>query len=256
MELPAWLRRMFGGAAAVAPAAERPTGAPTRPAGGPEARLAWYLAARPRYRVWTGGEEGGWVERVPGAPEEGEEPSAGAAGSAEGAPPRFVVSYRSGVLLDRHPERGALPRGVRGLAGRRLDPRPSLRREDLDPGPLVVDFGPSGPRPGARWWFSLRVANRGDEPARVLRFAAFAGGEGGGPGDGGLYHLSTITGDWFDDGLFVEWFDAPAEGWLPPGATVSDPTCYGPLGALWVFEGVTRSGRPFRVGAEDRGEGR
>lgn len=67
---------------------------------------------------------------------------------------------------------------------------------------------------GARRYYSVRLTNRTPAPIRVREFAAF-----GHSGQG--WTVATRTGEWLSGQAFVDWFDAPADGWIAPGQSVA-----------------------------------
>ena len=92
--------------------------------------------------------------------------------------------------------------------------------------------------------FDALKANRfSNEKLRVTRFAGFS------KSDGAL-RLSTITGDFFSEEEFINWYGAPTNGWIPPNGTVEDPNNYGSGDGYWVYYFETQNGKTFAAGAQ------
>jgi hypothetical protein len=73
---------------------------------------------------------------------------------------------------------------------------------------------------GARKYYATSLTNTSDKPIRVRMFAGFDKTRDG-------FRLANHTGQWFSAADFIDWYGAPADGWIRPGQTVADPTNWG-----------------------------
>jgi len=163
---------------------------------------------------------------------------------------QYVVSYPSGeIVASNLGTIGVLPDGVHETAMADPPAEDKLVVSELSAAdPRVrVSFGDSSdPRPGVDSC-STRITNGLDEAIRVTRFGAYARGAGN------EFHLNTITDGFFTSKQFAEWYSAPSDGWIAPGASCEDPSNYGSPDSLWVYWFETQSGRTgFSYGSQTR----
>jgi hypothetical protein len=154
---------------------------------------------------------------------------------------RFAVTYPNHVLTTLVPDDSQpLPPGARFQPeGEPPDPEP-LWESQLEAGRFHVriDFSASGPKPHDPNHFTTTFTNFGARRVRVLRFGAYRKTRQG-------YVLHTITGTLFTGEDFVSWYAAPADGWIAPGQSVSDPANYGAPSTLWAWFCETEDGDRF-----------
>jgi len=157
----------------------------------------------------------------------------------------FVVAYASGEIMDMHLPGRVLPEHT-FFAGRAEPPPEDVRL-------LAADFEHHLDRritveildvrkDGDRHTFRTRLTNTASEPLQIVAFGAYAPVAAG-------WELSTISEGLFTRDQFIEWYGAPSDGWLAPGASAEDPTNYGGLGMLWVYYVATRDGARTAAGA-------
>jgi hypothetical protein len=150
----------------------------------------------------------------------------------------YAVTYPSGVLTTVEPaDASPLPSGAHS------QPSDSpttdvLRDSDLETGRAWarIDFAASGPKPHDPHHFTTTLTNIGPARIRVLRFGGYRKQDG-------VYQVHTTTGALFTADDFVNWYAAPADGWIAPGQSVSDPANHG--GGLWAYHCETDDGRTF-----------
>jgi hypothetical protein len=58
---------------------------------------------------------------------------------------------------------------------------------------------------------------------------------------------STVTGEYFTDQQFEEWYGVEADGWIQPGETVTDWDNYGGRGrqGIWAYFCEDEDGKEF-----------
>lgn len=96
---------------------------------------------------------------------------------------------------------------------------------------------------GARRYYRVSLTNRSTRPIRVRLFAGFNRPER-------EYVLATRTGRWFDGRTFIDWYDAPADGWIAPGQTVAHlPQCDGDQEEAWAYWCEDAAGASFMATA-------
>ena len=156
----------------------------------------------------------------------------------------FVVAYPNGQMLDAEMHGLGLPEGLTGLSPGKpasehitLDPRDAARGLEL----IDVQYSPSPANPDSVSHYSTAVTNRAGEPIRITRFGAFVKLDG-------EYRLSTVTGSYFSAEEFIQWYQAPADGWLPDGFTATDPDNYGSPEVIWAYFAETKSGKKLVTG--------
>lgn len=215
-----------------------------RPDGLP--RLSWYATHLPRYRLWVcaGEPTAPWIEVQSHADGLFSTPIGQVKLRSVHA---YVVTYPGGTVVDQEPSTPRrLPAGTRFLDD---VPRVShlLTRRDFARGRewVEVRFSPCGARPDDRRWHTTTLRNNGLDAVRIVRFGAWRP-------DGVVYRLNTITGGFFGESDFREWYGLP-DGWLEPRREVSDLTAFSDAGTLWAYELETRTGERFWTGASTPG---
>ena len=161
---------------------------------------------------------------------------------ALGAVKEFVVTYPSGEILDKHDARYPLPEGAFYTreapdAGERHD-APSVEELAAGHEVAIVRFGKSRSRPNDKHHYSTTLTNISKERIRILKFGAFALQDG-------TLQLNTISGGFFTERQFTEWYATPEDGWIAPGGSAMDAYNYGGETSLWVYYGGTESGASF-----------
>ena len=86
--------------------------------------------------------------------------------------------------------------------------------------------------------YATTLRNISSQPIRIRKFAGFQRVRE-------KYVLSTVTGVYFTDGQFISWYAAPEDGWIAPGAEVTDDSNYGRGNGIWAYFGVTKDGNHF-----------
>lgn len=89
-----------------------------------------------------------------------------------------------------------------------------------------------------RWYHYTTLINLSCEKISVNKFAGYGH-------KSGVDVLNTITGGYFSEQHFQEWYGVAEDGWLKPGQTVTDPNNYSRRDAYWVYFCVTGSGKEF-----------
>jgi hypothetical protein len=208
----------------------------------PEARdveLDFYLRSLDRYRVYVSDDEAKPVKwlRVTGF-EGGVIQARNGESLGRASVRRYAVTYPSGVLVTVKPAHlSPLPSGAH-FQPTDAPTSEVLRDSDLDTGRAYVriDFAASGPKPHDPNHFTMTFSNISHRRVRVLRF-------GGYQKEGDVYRVSTFTEALFNSDDFINWYAAPADGWIAPGQSVSDPTSYG--GGLWAYHCETEDHLTF-----------
>lgn len=65
-----------------------------------------------------------------------------------------------------------------------------------------------------------------------------------------MYILSTITGGYFSEQNFREWYGVDEDGWIKLGQIVIDPNNYSGGNIYWVYFYGNESGKEFIAGAQ------
>ncbi|MEM1444501.1 MAG: hypothetical protein AAGF84_00450 [Planctomycetota bacterium] len=155
----------------------------------------------------------------------------------------FLVVYANGEVLTARNEFYPLPGDVHFVDIVESPKLDVLNPDDLQHGNqfVAISFAPSLSQPNNPDHYSTAIQNIGDVPIRVARFVAFTRA-------GNQFQLSTISGDYFTSGQFVNWYGAPEDGWIPAGEYVEDPNNYGGGDGYWVYEFEIKSGGQLVAG--------
>jgi hypothetical protein len=154
----------------------------------------------------------------------------------------FVVAYPNLQLLDAEPRGLTLPAEVVPLEPAPLSQDVRITIEEASAGLALVDVRHDTARMrDGRIEYRTTLTNLTDEPIRITEFGGFAETDG-------AWTLNTVTGALFSAGEFIAWYRVPADGWLAPGTSASDPDNYGGPPALWAYYGETKAGRRFVTG--------
>lgn len=98
-----------------------------------------------------------------------------------------------------------------------------------------------GDHENRKGYYSTKVMNLSPEKVRVKKF-------GGYTFHNEAYVLSTITGGYFSEQNFQEWYGVDQDGWIKPGQILVEPNNYSGGKCYWAYFGVTESGRKFVAG--------
>lgn len=201
-------------------------------------RLAWYTGELDRYRVWvaTGEVDAPWLQVHHLADGLLVTDTARVRPNAVHA---YLVTYLGGTVVDQEPRvPRRLPPGAQFLpdlprVSHLLTQRDFVRGRDW----IAVSFAPCPARPDDPRYHETRLRNNGLDGVRVIRFGTYRA-------DGVVYRLDTITGGFFTDTDFREWYAVP-DGWIEPRRQVADLTAFSDPGSLWAFELETPAGDRF-----------
>jgi len=157
----------------------------------------------------------------------------------------FIVAYPNGKVLSAHREFFPLPEGTKFIETKLTPRKDILDLSMLKEGSAFVkiSYSPSSSQRIKSDHYSTSIRNISDQKIRVIKFGGFTK-------SGEVYRLNTISGDYFPADDFINWYDAPKNGWLQPGTTVSDPNNYGGGNGYWVYYFETEDGKKFAAGAK------
>jgi hypothetical protein len=91
-------------------------------------------------------------------------------------------------------------------------------------------------------YYSTSITNRSAEKIRIDRFGTYSLTDD-------VLILHTMTGGFFSNQQFQEWYDLGESSWIEPGQTVTDPNNHSKVGVYWVYFGITASGQQFVGGS-------
>lgn len=157
----------------------------------------------------------------------------------------FVVAYKNGEIVDRFG------------SGRRLPPELFFMKANAESEPF--ELSDDALRSGAHFLdvrhlralgaaakkgtYETHITNVCTVPVRIRRFAGFARSADG------AWKLHTVSGGFYDDRQFREWYGLGEVEWIEPGQTVKDPDNYGGPRILWAYFGQSVDGAEFTAGA-------
>jgi hypothetical protein len=201
-------------------------------------RLDWYVAQLGRYRVWVclGDVWSPWLN-VHGC-QDGIVTTEGPVVPLA-AVQAYVVAYPGGTVVDQEPRTSRrLPIGAHYLpdlprVAHLLTQRDFVRGREW----IAVTFAPCAARPDDRRYHTTTLRNNGLDGVRVVRFGAYRA-------DRMVWRLDTITGGFFTESDFREWYGVP-DGWIESRGWVSDLTAFSQPGTLWAYELETQGGDRF-----------
>lgn len=158
----------------------------------------------------------------------------------------YIVVYPNGQVLHAENAFQPLPPNLTFL-----EPTGERRQDTFDPEVLErgreyaeVTFGRCPSRPADRNHYSTTIRNVGSVRFRVTKFGAFSK-------RGGVYVLSTVSGDYFTAEEFAAWYGAPNDGWIAAGEEAQDPNNYGGgSDVYWVYYCECEDGAEFVAGAK------
>lgn len=163
---------------------------------------------------------------------------------------RFLVTYLNGEVLysPRLPRSlYPLPDGAYFLE-RHQNPSPPLlpNQSHIAEGQqyIKISHGKSKSQSRNPRYYSTSLQNISGKKIRVTRFAAFTEKDG-------QYVLSTVSGEYFTDRQFQEWYGVEADGWIQPGETVTDWENYGGRSGqrIWAYFCEDEDGKEFIAAA-------
>ena len=91
-------------------------------------------------------------------------------------------------------------------------------------------------------YYATSITNRSSERIRVDKFGTYTLNDD-------ILVLHTMTGGFFSDRQFQEWYDLTDDGWIEPGKTVTDPNTHSKVGIYWTYFCTTESGKEFVAGS-------
>jgi hypothetical protein len=119
----------------------------------------------------------------------------------------------------------------------------TLNLTDLQVGKSFLDIKHhADPEAPQKPYYSTSITNRSAEQLRIDRFASYTL-------SGDILVLHTMTGGFFSDQQFQEWYDLGQSRWIEPGQVVTDLNNHSNLGVYWAYFGTTISGEEFVAGA-------
>ncbi len=155
----------------------------------------------------------------------------------------FIITYPTGEILDGQLVFDPLPIGVFYIQSSEIRKAEILIPTNLEAGNKLLKVIHEKKVPERRkGYYSTTLINLYTEKIRVKKFAGYGQRSG-------IYVLNTITGGYFSEQHFQEWYGVDEDGWLKPGQMVTDPNNYGGGNSYWVYFCVTESGKEFVAGA-------
>ena len=91
-------------------------------------------------------------------------------------------------------------------------------------------------------YYATNITNRSSEKIRIDKFGTYTLNDD-------ILILHTMTGGFFSEQQFQEWYDLNNDGWLEPGKTVTDPNNHSKVGVYWTYFCTTESGKEFIAGS-------
>ncbi|AKJ28050.1 hypothetical protein AAW51_1359 [Caldimonas brevitalea] len=118
----------------------------------------------------------------------------------------------------------------------------SLTLDQLERGKqfIEISYAASDQRADDRHYFSTILKNISSRKIRIAKFGGFKAKQA-------AWQLASVTGDFYTENDFREWYGQKAE-WLLPGETVCDTSNWGNPPVLWAYYGVTDTGESFAAG--------
>ncbi len=91
-------------------------------------------------------------------------------------------------------------------------------------------------------YYSTSITNRSTQKLRIDRFGTYTLTDD-------FLILHTMTGGFFSNQQFQEWYNLGESCWIEPGQTVTDPNNHSKVGVYWTYFGTTESGQQFVAGS-------
>jgi len=154
----------------------------------------------------------------------------------------FIVTYPSGEIIDGELVLEPLPIGLFYIQSQERRKAEILIPTNLEAGNKLLKVIHKEVTERRKGYYSTTLTNLSSEKIRVKKFAGYGYRSG-------IYILNTITGGYFSQQHFQEWYGVDEDGWLKPGQMVTDPNNYGGRNGYWVYFCVTQSGEEFVAGA-------
>ncbi|MBL4636058.1 MAG: hypothetical protein JKY56_19520 [Kofleriaceae bacterium] len=156
----------------------------------------------------------------------------------------FVVAYPNGQVVDAEFLGLPPPRAIHFLPeDGDVDETPfDYDTTQKGQSRVGVEYGPSPANPGDKSHYRTTLRNLTDQPIRVTGFsAAFVKFKRNAP-------VRLEPGRLYGVDEFVNWYGADEDGWLQPGAIVSDPNNWGAPPVVWIYRCETLDGTNFVTG--------
>ncbi|NJK50950.1 hypothetical protein HC931_25080 [Candidatus Gracilibacteria bacterium] len=154
----------------------------------------------------------------------------------------FIVAYPSGEILDAENIFYPLPRGINFIGKEEKRLQKILVPENLKFGNRCLKVvHQKNARDRRKNYYNTILINLCNERIRVKKFAAYSR-------YGSIYILSTVTGGYFSEKQFKEWYDIDGDGWIEPGQIITDRNNNGISSCYWVYFCVSESNKEFVAG--------
>lgn len=154
----------------------------------------------------------------------------------------FIATYPSGEILDSELLFEPLPIGVFYTHLQERRDAEILIPTNLEVGNKLLKVVHKKVTERRKNYYSTTLINLSSDKIRVKKFAGYGHRHG-------IYVLNTITGAYFSEQQFQEWYGVDEDGWIKPGQMVTDPNNYSSSNGYWVYFCVTESGKEFVAGA-------
>ncbi|WP_298919011.1 hypothetical protein [uncultured Nostoc sp.] len=156
----------------------------------------------------------------------------------------FIIAYPSGEILDGELVFYPLPQGIYYIQNEKNIKSEIIIPENLKLGnQLLKIVHEKAVHEKRNNYYSTKLINISPEKIRVIKFAGYTQYHG-------MYILSTITGGYFSEQNFREWYGVDEDGWIKLGQIVIDPNNYSGGKSYWVYFCVNESGKEFIAGAQ------
>lgn len=154
----------------------------------------------------------------------------------------FIITYPSGEILDSELVFEPLPQGTYYIKYEEKRKSEILIPEHLDVGNKILKISHKKEiHERRKGYYSTTLINLSQHKVKVTKFSAYSYYKG-------MYVLSTITGGYFNEQQFNEWYNIDRDGWIKSGQTVKDPNNYGSENTYWVYFFINEIGQKFVAG--------
>lgn len=154
----------------------------------------------------------------------------------------FIITYPSGEILDSELVFEPLPQGAYYIQDEEKRKSEILIPEHLSFGNKFLKVSHKKETNERRkGYYSTTLINVSQQKVKVTKFAAYSYYKG-------MYVLSTITGGYFSEQQFKEWYNIDRDGWIKSGQSVKDPNNYGSGNEYWVYFCINETGQDFVAG--------